>query len=980
MASPHRPLSLALVLVAVAACGGTTPEEPNVPPYADIQRIFDGGCAGGACHQSPDASPPASVDLSPGVSRGHLVGQPSTTVSGRTLVVAGDPDQSLLLCVMDLECADRPAVHGQRPPPSPATVEAVRRWIAGGALGPEVPAPDPVVDDDAPVFAGLGAATASGEHAIALSWRAAVDRTPPSRLRYRVYLSTTAGGQNFAAPTLTVTGVTTASLEGLTAGTTYHVVVRAVDEADNEDRNSAERSAITADVTAPEFTGVADATAPAPATIRVTWAAATDNVTAPAAIRYRVYLATTAGGQDFANPTTTVTGATEATIATGLAPSTTYHVVVRAEDAAGNRDGNQLERGVRTLDTLAPTFAGVTGATGAAGAVQLTWAAGSDETTAAANLVYLVYRATSAGGQNFAGAPQYTTPPGVTSFAAGGLAQSTTYFFVVRARDEAGNVDGNTVERSATTLTLVDTTPPTFAGATTATATGATTIRLAWSAASDNTTAAGNIVYRIYRATTSGGQSFAAPTYTSTPGATSFIATGLSPQTRYYFVVRAVDQAGNQDANTVQVDATTAADTTAPTFAGLTTATPVNATTIALGWAAGTDDVSAPGALVYDVYRATTAGGQSFAAPTYTTAPGATSFVADGLAPATTYHFVVRARDAAGNRDANVVERMAATAADTTAPTFAGADAAAPNVQSGRLNVSWQAATDNVTPANQVVYLAWVSTNSGLFAFGAPPAATSAPGALTMTISGLAASTTYFVVVRARDVAGNVDQNTMEVSATTIADTTAPTFGGLATAVMKTPTSVRLTWVAASDDVTAAEELVYQVYVATSAGGENFGTPTLTTMPGETTAVVTGLNPLGTYFFVVRARDASANVEQNVVERSVTLPAVSLVNHVTPILQPICSIGGCHSGAMPSETLDLSSAAAIYNNTVNRPAVQCGGILRVQPGSTFNSYLLIKLTGVGACFEQALMPKVGSLSVDEIDTVRRWIAAGAPNN
>lgn len=104
-----------------------------------------------------------------------------------------------------------------------------------------------------------------------------------------------------------------------------------------------------------------------------------------------------------------------------------------------------------------------------------------------------------------------------------------------------------------------DTVAPTFGGLQSATATGNTTVNLAWNAASDNKTAAGDILYDIYGSTTSGGQNFAsgAQTFVAGPGVTSFTAYGLSAGTTYYFVVRARDTAGNRDGNTREMSATT---------------------------------------------------------------------------------------------------------------------------------------------------------------------------------------------------------------------------------------------------------------------------------------------------------------------------------------------------------------------------------------------------------------------------------------
>ncbi len=75
---------------------------------------------------------------------------------------------------------------------------------------------------------------------------------------------------------------------------------------------------------------------------------------------------------------------------------------------------------------------------------------------------------------------------------------------------------------------------------------------LSWAAASDNGTPPSMIVYDIYQATTSGSEDFTSPTYTSAPGATTFTTPMLSNDNNWYFVVRARDQAGNDDTNTVE--------------------------------------------------------------------------------------------------------------------------------------------------------------------------------------------------------------------------------------------------------------------------------------------------------------------------------------------------------------------------------------------------------------------------------------------
>jgi hypothetical protein len=106
-------------------------------------------------------------------------------------------------------------------------------------------------------------------------------------------------------------------------------------------------------------------------------------------------------------------------------------------------------------------------------------------------------------------------------------------------------------------------------------------------------------------------------------------------------------------------------------------------------------------------------------------------------------------------------------------------------------------------------------------------------------------------------------------------DTRPPTFGGLESAYACTPgpqrpsetTPFTLTWSAASDDVSPASQIVYDVFISTTPGDENFATPTWTTAPGATSFRTPGLSSHGTFYFVVRSRDQAGNEDQNTVER-----------------------------------------------------------------------------------------------------------------
>jgi len=337
----------------------------------------------------------------------------------------------------------------------------------------------------------------------------------------------------------------------------------------------------------------------------------------------------------------------------------------RRAGACGSANGNNSDGGGTggngdVADTKPPSFAGAVSAAGGVNSIVLGWNPASDDQTPPSQTVYLVYQASQPGAEDFA-TPTAITPAGTTSFAIPGLSPSTPYFFVVRARDEAGNVERNEVEVSATTLAGSDAVPPTFAGLATARALVANAIDLSWAPATDNVTASDGIVYLVYRGATAGGEDFHAPVAMSPAGATSAQVGGLTPGTVYYFVVRARDQAGNIDANSVERSATPFADTTPPAFAGAKSAAATGLTSIKVSWNAGSDDVTPAGKIVYDVYQALVGGHEDFAHPSATSAPGATSIAIGGLLPATSYYFVVRARDQAGNSDGNTVEVSATT-------------------------------------------------------------------------------------------------------------------------------------------------------------------------------------------------------------------------------------------------------------------------------------------------------------------------------
>ena len=165
---------------------------------------------------------------------------------------------------------------------------------------------------------------------------------------------------------------------------------------------------------------------------------------------------------------------------------------------AGVEDQNVVTlKGTPTADQAAPTFGGVkTADAGGSGAITLKWDTAKDDLSAPGALSYLVYMSDAAGTEEFT-RPVLVTPPGATSATVPRLGPaSKARFFVVRARDAAGNVDTNAIEKSA--QPGPDSVAPVFGGCTAATNVSALSIAVSWAPATDDVTSGAAITYDIF--------------------------------------------------------------------------------------------------------------------------------------------------------------------------------------------------------------------------------------------------------------------------------------------------------------------------------------------------------------------------------------------------------------------------------------------------------------------------------------------------
>jgi hypothetical protein len=139
-------------------------------------------------------------------------------------------------------------------------------------------------------------------------------------------------------------------------------------------------------------------------------------------------------------------------------------------------------------------------------------------------------------------------------------------------------------------------------------------------------------------------------------------------------------------------------------------------------------------------------------------------------------------------------------------------------------------------------------------------------------------------------------------------DNIRPTFGG-ATAAQAFGTTVSIHWALGADNLTPQDELVYDVCMSTTSGACSTFSVFATSAPGSTRAVLRGLTPGQTYYFVARIRDWAGTRDLNTVEVS----AVAVAQPSRTFRLDSLSTSSCEtSDEVPwtmEETVASSSAA-----------------------------------------------------------------------
>jgi len=97
------------------------------------------------------------------------------------------------------------------------------------------------------------------------------------------------------------------------------------------------------------------------------------------------------------------------------------------------------------------------------------------------------------------------------------------------------------------------------------------------------------------------------------------------------------------------------------------------------------------------------------------------------------------------------------------------------------------------------------------------------------------------------------------------------------------------------------------------------------------------------------------------------------------VFTPRCALPGCHGAPAPVLGLDLTEGRS-HGSLVGVPSAELPSFQRVEPGDPVDSYLYMKLLGDPRIAGDR-MPLLGPpLEASDLERIRTWIEAGAPDN
>lgn len=653
-----------------------------------------------------------------------------------------------------------------------------------------------------------------------LSWEKAIDNISDQKaLKYRICQRIVDDSGDIDWKLLKiVSDVDSYTVKDLSEGEEYVFDVEAMDEKGNR-ASYTDDSGIrvtTPDVSAPHLGDISGEGGDG--VVELCWPAATDNVTSPEKMKYKIYkwsmirigkrghliwswklvqqLQGKAGSNCFTIPS--------------LKNNDKYSFKVVAIDEAGNSSKGK-EITVFTKDTEAPKPLELTIGKITEHSVELHWTPTTDNRTESQNLQYLVY--CKIPGEPWSKLATFTGSE-TTSYTIKGLMPETKYEISLDVWDAAGN--RRETIRTITTLqdveppiAVLDVEPP-ITGKLSLKGVTKNSVTLQWEPATDKVTASDKLKYTVlYKAESDSEWSKAIENATNT---TTYTVEGLKPNTKYLFEVKVVDGSNNasfynKDSDGLLVTTHEEPDVEKP-VPGVLSIGEVTHNSVTLNWTKATDNKTKQEELTYMVYCMMGEGEWE----RLTTLTDATNYVVKGLQPKTVYRFDVVVNDKVGNFELYVPEGLEVTTLatpDDEAPTTGVIGTS--NVTYNSITLNWAAASDNMTSIDKLRYTLlykekgaseWIEKELGV-------------NVTTYRLEGLKEKTTYWLTVKVCDEEKNCAyykklDDPLSVDVPEAPDTQVP-HAGVLNVDKVSDSSILVRWTKATDDKTPAEALVYRV-------------------------------------------------------------------------------------------------------------------------------------------------------------------------
>ena len=719
-------------------------------------------------------------------------------------------------------------------------------------------------------------ATSYQNSQVPLSWSAPVDDGGSAITSYLIQYSTT--GSAPWSEVYTGSANIYYTLTGLTNGTTYYFQIAAINAYCNNGTGYGPTSGLFSSTTSAipstipsQVQNVITSPGPAAGNINVSW----DSINPPDDGGYPITSYTlqyrTSGPPPGSWSTISVGPTPTNYIITGLANGTTYDIQVAAVNNLGQGPYSNITIGETFNTPQSPTnLQGVYGNQ----QVSLSWTAPSN-TGGTPITGYLVERSTSSSG------PWTQLPTGSTtpSYVATGLINGTPYFFRVSAVNIVGTGP------PSTTISVTPSTIPGPAIITSSVSCDNQQVLVTWASTSPpvDTGGAPILSYNMQYSTSATGPWLPTTPYSVTAPTTTYLFTGLTNGTQYYFQVQAINMNG-AGPYSAQTASSTATPSITPQAPSPITTTATTSSSITLSWTAPTITGGNP-VTGYLIYWSQASQNGTIIPPiiSYNTTSGgtplATTYTITGLTHATLYAVQISSISCSG---VGPISAPAFYVTTSSIPPTAPTNVTISGCNSGYTNsviLTWTApANDGGSPiTNYIVYYRTTSPVGIWYTYNTNSDATTA------IVTLPSSNTSYDFKVAAQNEAGAGIFSSPIVSSSSYNPPTSPT-NLLSTNLISNTSSngsIVLSWSPSSQE--GAQTISYYVieYKICEFGG---WITYPTTIPHPTTS--TTLSNIGA--------SSSSNIANNL-----------------PYLFRVYAVNSC--GAR-SDSTDISSAVS-YNNS-----------------------------------------------------------------